>query len=483
MKNLLFFFLLIIGSVVYGQTFKVTESDLNKVYNTQVGKTLFNSNVFTVGDTIIRKSQTAVYSRLSRFGGATLYLNKINGKYVGRIFKTGVTRYDLEKEDTSYAFVVKEAKDFISEARTQTFEESLKYNKSVSITKESALSNGTSYSDTYLVQNGWGCILLDFNGHTVDGTGWNYAGPIVCAPVIYANSPDTITYIMNRVKEFLYPFKVVATTDTTVYAAASINKRIRTIVTPTYEWYGNSAGVSFVGSFTWGDDTPNFAFYKPGTLNIPFWYNIDCIKHEIGHPFGLYHQARYNTSCVKTDDYNRGYGTGETSFCPVMGLNTANRNAVIWFNGPNPYGCTSLQNDMNIILTNNGFGARTYENGIEPKSARALSSGGSIYQSLIPHASDSDYVKVMVHKTGTTTFTATPWNDGANNAHAICKMKIRLYTLEGTLIAESNNPTTLSATISQSLTPGFYYIVVYKEGLADNLTGYGFYGHYTLTQN
>jgi hypothetical protein len=483
MKNILALLFLFVSSVVYSQTFKITEADLTRVYNTQVGKTLFNSTVFTVGDTITRKSGTAVYSRLSRFGRAVLYLNKINGKYVGRIFKNNEVRYDLEKQDTTYAFVVKEAKDFISEAKTQTPEEFLKYNKQIKIEKELPISNGTSFSDSLLVKNGWGCILLDFNGHTVENTGWNYAGPIVCAPVTYANSPDTITYVMNRVKEFLYPFKVVATTDTAIYFLANPNRRIRTIVTSSYEWYGNSAGVSFIGSFTWGDDTPNFAFYKPGSINVPFWYNVDCIKHEIGHPFGLYHQARYNTSCVKTDDYNRGYGTGETSFAPVMGLNSSNRNMVIWWNGPNPYGCTSFQNDMDIILAYNGFGIRAPEDGINFKSARTLTAGGSIYQSLIPYASDSDYVRVMVTTTGTTTFTASPWNDGANNAHAICKMKIRLYTLEGAFIAESNNPTTLSATISQSLNPGFYYIVVYKEGVTDNTTGYGMYGHYRLTQN
>ncbi|MFZ1314270.1 MAG: hypothetical protein WAR38_15500, partial [Chitinophagaceae bacterium] len=39
-------------------------------------------------------------------------------------------------------------------------------------------------------------LFLDFDGHTVSGTSWNYAGPIVCAPSGLDNTK--ITTIFNR---------------------------------------------------------------------------------------------------------------------------------------------------------------------------------------------------------------------------------------------------------------------------------------------
>ncbi|MFM7671659.1 MAG: hypothetical protein ACKO6Q_03570 [Bacteroidota bacterium] len=91
-------------------------------------------------------------------------------------------------------------------------------------------------------------IFLDFDGHTVDGTGWNYNGPIFCAPAGMDNTK--ITSIFNRVSEDYRPFNVNITTDSTKFLAAPVNMRMRVVVTITSSWYGNAGGVAFVGSFT-----------------------------------------------------------------------------------------------------------------------------------------------------------------------------------------------------------------------------------------
>ncbi|MBM3432559.1 MAG: hypothetical protein FJX92_06115 [Bacteroidetes bacterium] len=150
-------------------------------------------------------------------------------------------------------------------------------------------------------------IFLDFDGHTVDGTGWNYNGPIYCAPSGLDNTK--ITTIFNRVAEDYRPFNVNVTTDSTKFLAAPLNKRMRVILTITSSWYGNSGGVAFVGSFKWGDDTPCFVFSALLGYNEKFV--AEATTHEAGHTLGLYHQAAYDNNCSKTSEYNGGTGTGE----------------------------------------------------------------------------------------------------------------------------------------------------------------------------
>ncbi len=89
-------------------------------------------------------------------------------------------------------------------------------------------------------------LFIDFDGHTVKGTSWNWGGPIYAQPAELNNA--AITEIFNRVSEDYRPFNLNVTTDSTVYLAAPFNKRIRIIVTPTSQWYGSAGGVAFVGS-------------------------------------------------------------------------------------------------------------------------------------------------------------------------------------------------------------------------------------------
>src|SRR5688572_8154888 len=130
-------------------------------------------------------------------------------------------------------------------------------------------------------------IFLDFDGHTVTGTSWNYNGPIECGSSGLDNTK--ITEIFNRVAEDYRPFNVNVTTDSTKYLAAAANRRMRIILTVTSSWYGSAGGVAFVGSFIWTDNTPCFVF------SALLGYNAKSISeaasHEAVHTLGLYHQA------------------------------------------------------------------------------------------------------------------------------------------------------------------------------------------------
>src|SRR5689334_8965044 len=150
-------------------------------------------------------------------------------------------------------------------------------------------------------------IFLDFDGQTVTNTSWNYNGPIVCGASGFNSSQ--ITEIFNRVSEDYRPFNINVTTDSTKYWAAPAARRMRVILTVSYEWYGSAGGVSFVGSFTWGDNTPCFVFTS--LLNYNVKYCAEAAAHEAGHTLGLYHQSKYDANCVKLSEYNSGQGSGE----------------------------------------------------------------------------------------------------------------------------------------------------------------------------
>ena len=95
-------------------------------------------------------------------------------------------------------------------------------------------------------------LFLDFDGHTLDNTAWNYNGPIVCDASGMTNT--NIVSVFNRVAEDYRPFNINVTTDESKYLAAPIDRRIRVVLTVSHQWYGAAGGVAFVGSFTWGDD-------------------------------------------------------------------------------------------------------------------------------------------------------------------------------------------------------------------------------------
>src|SRR6187401_2575139 len=95
-------------------------------------------------------------------------------------------------------------------------------------------------------------ILLDFNGHAVSGTMWNTNGAFTCNSS--GLSDAAITEVFNRVAEDYRPFNINVTTNETKYNSAPYNKRIRVVITTSYEWYGPGAGgVANINSFPSGN--------------------------------------------------------------------------------------------------------------------------------------------------------------------------------------------------------------------------------------
>jgi hypothetical protein len=506
---------------LYSQNISITKVDIDRVFSYSVNAKLFDNSVFSVNDTLLVKRNNYIVSRLSKFQGATLSITKVNNVYVGRIFKSNSVYYELKVGGTAgtYSFVMLNAngvesglpidnsiakvKNYVQQsskasASLFTYSDLLKINNE--FLAQDAVEKYNSYgipvdNDLALVQSGWGCIFLDIDGAYVNSSMWNFGQPFTCVPPAFASDPNSVDYVKNRVKQLFYPFSVVVTTDSTVYIAAQPGRKIPIIITPTSAWYPGVSAISYVTSFTWGDDTPAFVF------SDRLGNNLKSISFASGRTpaqsMGLYGQAKYDsTTCTLTQGQSNGFGTGETAWSPLMGSNSL-KNVYTFANGPTPNGCTFRQDNIEVITTQNGLPNGGYrftavpQNNASFNGSRGQGIGEkSIFQpNFLPVTNDSVSFKIVIGKSGVTTIIATPLSDGPGNDGARMKLEARLYDLNGNVVAQTDPlVNSLSGTISQAITPGTYYLIVRKGELPQTSApaffisrGYGQYGWFTVT--
>jgi len=321
-------------------------------------------------------------------------------------------------------------------------------------------------------------IFLDFDGHYVQSVVWNGGSPINCAA---SDMTDLqITEAFNRTSEDYRPFNINITTDSAVFLAAPLNRRIRVIVTPT-SWYPGVGGVAYIGSFTWGDDSPAFVFCDKLGPNNPKYVG-ECCSHESGHTLGLSHQSKYDVSNCPSpiEPYNTGIGSGETGWAPIMG-NSYYKNMSNWNLGPTPYGCTNMEDHLSIITSQNGFAYRP-DDFTETLNASTtlLTPGNFIQQGIISTSTDKDAFKFTVTQNSNFHLTAVPFNVGAVNAGADIDIKLQLYNNTGTLINTYDPAATMSVTVDTILNTGSYYLKIDGSGNS-NVGEYGSLGSYTIT--
>lgn len=322
-------------------------------------------------------------------------------------------------------------------------------------------------------------IFLDFDGHLVQSSIWNGGNPLVCAASGFNDAQ--INEVFNRVSEDYRPFNINITTDSTVFLSAPLAQRIRIIVTTTSNWYPNVGGVAYTRSFTWGDDTPGFAFVDK--LNYSVKNVAECCTHESGHTLGLSHQAKYNGSCTLLSMYNSGFGSGETGWAPVMG-NSYGKNFSGWNNGPTPNGCTADQDNLSIITGTNGFTYREDDHSDDADKASILLINDLKFsaEGIITTNVDNDIFKFTFAQNGRVQLEAKPFSIGANNAGANLDVKLVLLNNAKKVIGEYDPQNILNVSVDTLLAAGTYYAVVTGAGNL-NTTNYGSLGLYTLSGN
>lgn len=317
-------------------------------------------------------------------------------------------------------------------------------------------------------------LFLDFDGHTVANTSWNYAGPIACAPANLDNIK--ITSIFNRIAEDYRPFNINITTDSTKFLAANANRRMRVILTTTYEWYGSAGGVAFVGSFTWGDDTPCFVFTSLLGYNVKFI--AEAASHEAGHTLGLYHQSHWDANCVKLSDYHYGTGTGEIGWAPIMGVGYY-KNFTLWNNGPNSYGCNNFQSDLAVITSGNGFSFRSddYPSSFNQATSVPFTNNQFTVNGVITQSTDQDLIKFTMSANNRFVLNAIPYNVGTGNEGSNLDLQVTLFNSSQNQLNVYNPGTLLSSIIDTTLNTGTYYLRVEGRGniYAPNYASLGSY--------
>jgi hypothetical protein len=320
-------------------------------------------------------------------------------------------------------------------------------------------------------------IYLDFDGQYVQGTSWNMGGSAInCAPA--GISASQIKEVFQRVSEDYRPFDINVTTDSTKYWAAPIDRRIRIILTTTSDWYGNAGGVSYMGSFTWGDNTPGFVF--TALLNYVPKYIAEAASHEVGHTLGLKHQAAYDNNCNKLSEYNTGIGSGEIGWAPIMG-SAYYKNFTLWNNGANPYGCTNYQNDLEIITGYNGFTYRADDYTADFKKPTKVSFTNDKFSlsGIIEKSTDVDVVSVTIPSFGRFKLDAEPYNIGDGYSGANLDLEVDLMSNATTVLGTYNPASTLKSGIDTMLNAGIYYLRLQGKGNSYT-SAYASLGSYNL---
>jgi hypothetical protein len=320
-------------------------------------------------------------------------------------------------------------------------------------------------------------LYLDFDGHDVTSSMWNYGTPFSCLPAVMTDAQ--ITEAFNRVAEDFRPFNINVTTDLAKFLASPISQRIRVVVTPTSAWYAGVAGIAYVTSFTWGDDTPAFVFSDRLGNNAK--KVAEAVSHESGHTLGLYHQSAYTSTCTLTSAYHTGIGTGETSWGPIMG-NVASRNATQWNFGPTPNGCSYLQDNLSIITTTNGFGYRPddYADLYTNASPMIISNNVFSKSGVISTTADKDYFRFDLSQKGMVKMNVIPFGVAAGNSGANLDVKIILQDARGTAISTYDIADSLNARIDTTLSAGTYYVIIDGSGNINAGNDYGSLGAYTI---
>ena len=186
-------------------------------------------------------------------------------------------------------------------------------------------------------------VYLDFDGATVEGTLWNENGKIVAEPS--GLSPATITWIYKKIAEHFALFNLNITTDPAVYERAPIHQRTRIIITPNGDWYGPASGVSAIGSFVWGDDTPAWVFMDNLSNNSLFI--AAAATHQIGHTLGLQHQSLYDSYGIMISELSGGENNIFSNEAPLMGIPFYK--PADWTRGTPSTGAANIQNDTALI--------------------------------------------------------------------------------------------------------------------------------------
>jgi hypothetical protein len=165
-------------------------------------------------------------------------------------------------------------------------------------------------------QGEWKAVIyIDFDGYKNISEYWNVTD---CAPSgIETWKQDSI---LNRVKYMYSRFNVLVSRNEADYNNANPLTRIRVVITPTSAWKPGVSGITYNGSFSWGDDTPCFVFNDRLVNSVK--YISEIVAHEAGHSLTLNHQMEWkHPECTLVSNYRMGSEPmGNSLYSPGLGI-------------------------------------------------------------------------------------------------------------------------------------------------------------------
>jgi hypothetical protein len=331
-------------------------------------------------------------------------------------------------------------------------------------------------------------LYLDFNGHTaIDNWGgwWEFGGKTAAATQAYDIDGDTNSFsyiekaniekIWKGVVEKFSPFDINITTNPT---ALSVGTAATVVIGGDGAWNGKGGGVAIRNGFHGSADP----FSVNGENVAWVWdapddptYVAETVAHEAGHMLGLRHVS-LNTTTAGEYAPNWIMGAGFRGTVGRWNLTTSS-GTITTTNDGNSISSAGNQDDLGVIVGNNGFGYRADDAGNTVGTATNLTTAltnGAVVSSFngVITPNEGDMFRI-VHNGGS--FEAEVL---AAEFRAMLNPQLTLVLGDGTNIAFSNTETGsdgIGEKISlASLNSGTYYLFVTSEG------GYGNIGQYRL---
>jgi hypothetical protein len=313
-------------------------------------------------------------------------------------------------------------------------------------------------------------LYLDFNGNVEKQWG-SHANVVTPAYDTDGNKASfsaaelaAIREIWARVAEDYAPFNLNVTTVAPPVIADRVAARVA--IGGSYsDWYGSPAGgVAYVGGFAGG--ASNVAYIFADTLgNGNPRFAAEAASHEVGHLFGLDHQATWSGGQLVTE-----YSAGTAAWAPIMGVSYyADRTT--WSNGPTTDGPNARQDALSIIASSaNGFGYVADDFGNTIATAAALPTSGSTVNAagLIGRNGDRDVFKFATGG-GRVSLSLNVAQYGPNLDGVV-----ELQNAAGQTLVMGNSARSFGAALTTTVAAGTYYVVIHSSG------GYGNLGRYTL---